>query len=86
VGHLKIFHEPQSQKSSDLHKSSLKYCKFKFVQIMDPRRWVGPQWGKAFLHVFIVEKNLFPRTDSPILIKQIILSNGNLKGKATIAT
>jgi hypothetical protein len=52
----KSFHEQQSQKSTDLHKSFLIECKFKFVQIMIPRGWVGPQWGKPFLYVFILEK------------------------------
>jgi hypothetical protein len=35
--------EPLSQKSSNLHKSSLIYCGFKFVQIMVPGGWEGPQ-------------------------------------------
>jgi hypothetical protein len=36
---------------------------------MVPEDWVGPQWGKPFLHVFIWEKNLFFRTSRPISIE-----------------
>jgi hypothetical protein len=30
---------------------------------------VGPQWGKPYLYVFILGKNLFSRTSRPISIK-----------------
>jgi hypothetical protein len=39
---------------------------------MVPGVWVGPQWGKPFLHVFILEKSFeifFSKTTWPISIK-----------------
>jgi hypothetical protein len=67
VGSFKIFLQTTKPEKPRFTQKLLEIVQIKFVQIMVPR--VGPQWGKPFLHVFILEKNLFSRTSKPISIK-----------------
>jgi hypothetical protein len=57
-GHLKIFSRTTRPKKLRFTQKLPDKCIFKFVQIIVPRDWVGPQCGKPFLHVFILEKIL----------------------------
>jgi hypothetical protein len=68
MGHLKIFSKTTKPQKLRFTWNFLTQCRFKFVHIMVPGGWMGPQKGKPYLHVFILKKK-FSRTIRPISIK-----------------
>jgi hypothetical protein len=71
-GHLKIFSRIIKSDKLRFTQELPDIVEIQVCTNHSPWGWVGPKWGKSFLHVFILEKKSFKiifRTNRPISIK-----------------